>query len=66
MRQRRSSSKLKTIVKSDLMTKPQDWDGFFEAVAHLRNNTHDFLTPSERKLPTQDRDPFDGVVNHKP
>lgn len=65
MRHRRSSSKLKTMVKSDLTTIPQDWDGFFIAVAQL-DDTNDFLAPSERELPTQDRDPFDGFVNLKP
>lgn len=65
MKEYPSYSKLKTILSKDPISRPQDWDGFFEAVAHL-HSTHDFLTRNERELPTQDKDPFDGLVNQKP
>jgi antitoxin VapB len=42
-----------------LSSKPEDWDGFFDALKHT-NVPKGFLSKQERKQREEQRDPFEG------
>ena len=42
-----------------LSRKPSNWDNFFSLLKNS-NVPEDFLNPTERNQPTQNRDPFEG------
>ena len=42
-----------------LSRKPNNWDNFFSLLKNS-NVPEDFLNPTERNQPTQNRDPFEG------